>query len=125
MGHKGISRRDFVNGCALSLAAGTSLSPLEAVAQELLDPNALPPDYYPPTRQGLRGSHEGSFEVAHEFRDGASFTTADAGDPTYDLVVVGGGISGLSAAYFYRKQVGPDARILIIDNHDDVDEHID
>ncbi len=123
MGHKGISRRDFVNGCALSLAAGTSLSPLEAVAQDLLDPNALPPDYYPPTRQGLRGSHEGSFEVAHEFRDGASFPTADAGDPTYDLVVVGGGISGLAAAYFYRKQVGPDARILVLDNHDDFGGH--
>ena len=47
-----INRRDFVNGCALSLAAGTSLSPLEAIAQDLLDPTALPPDYYPPTRQG-------------------------------------------------------------------------
>ena len=118
-----ISRRDFVNGCALSLAAGTSLSPLDAVAQEMLDPMALPPDYYPPTRQGLRGSHEGSFEAAHEARDGARWTPVDAGDPTYDLVVVGGGISGLSAAYFYRKQVGPDARILILDNHDDFGGH--
>jgi spermidine dehydrogenase len=118
-----ISRRDFVNGCALSLAAGTTLSPLEALAQEMLDPTALPPDYYPPTRQGLRGSHEGSFEVAHEFRDGATFAATDAGDPVYDLVVVGGGLSGLSAAYFYRKQAGPDARILILDNHDDFGGH--
>ena len=118
-----ISRRDFVNGCALSLAAGTSISPLEAVAQDLLDPTALPPDYYPPTLQGLRGSHEGSFEAAHAARDGATFSGVDAGDHAYDLVVVGGGISGLSAAYFYRKQHGPDSRILIIDNHDDFGGH--
>ena len=118
-----ISRRDFVNGCALSLAAGTSISPLEAVAQDLLDPTALPPDYYPPTRQGLRGSHEGSFEAAHAARDGVTFSGVDAGDHAYDLVVVGGGISGLSAAYFFRKQNGPDSRILIIDNHDDFGGH--
>jgi len=119
----GISRRDFVNGCALSLAAGTSISPLEAVAQDILDPTALPPDYYPPARQGLRGSHEGSFEVAHEARDGRTWNAVDAGDAKYDLVVVGAGLSGLSAAWFYRKQVGPDARILVIDNHDDFGGH--
>ncbi len=40
----------------------------------------------------------------------------------YDLVVVGGGASGLSAAYFYRKE-HPDARILILDIHDDFGGH--
>ena len=118
-----INRRDFVNGCALSLAAGTSVSPLEALAQDLLDPTALPPDYYPPTRQGLRGSHEGSFESAHDMRDGKSWNVVDAGDPVYDLVVVGGGISGLSAARFWRKQMGPGAKILVLDNHDDFGGH--
>jgi len=118
-----INRRDFVNGCALSLAAGTSLSPLEAIAQDLLDPTALPPDYYPPTRQGMRGSHDGSFEVAHATRDGIAYSSVDSGDRAYDLVVVGGGLSGLSAAYFFRKQYGPDARILVIDNHDDFGGH--
>lgn len=118
-----LSRRDFVNGCALSLAAGSSISPLEAVAQNMLDPSALPPDYYPPTKQGMRGSHDGSFEVAHETRDGKQWSAVDAGDRTYDLVVVGGGLSGLSAAYFYRKQQGPGARILILDNHDDFGGH--
>jgi hypothetical protein len=82
---KNITRRDFVNGCTLSLAAGTSVSPLQAVAQDLLNPGALPPDYYPPTRQGLRGSHEGSFEAAHELRDGKTWNVVDAGDPVYDL----------------------------------------
>ncbi len=118
-----ISRRDFLNGCALSVAAGSAISPLEALAQGALNPYALPADYYPPTRQGLRGSHEGAFEVAHELRDGKQWTAVDAGDPVYDLVVVGGGISGLAAAYFYRKQHGPGARILIIENHDDFGGH--
>ena len=42
---------------------------------------------------------------------------------TFDLVVVGGGISGLAAAYFYRKLAGNSARILILDNHDDFGGH--
>ncbi|MDX1405987.1 MAG: FAD-dependent oxidoreductase [Woeseiaceae bacterium] len=116
-----ISRRDFLNGCALSVAAG--VSPLEALAQGALNPYALPADYYPPTRQGLRGSHEGSFEVAHDLRNGKKWQAVDAGDPVYDLVVVGGGISGLAAAYFYRKQHGPGSRILVIENHDDFGGH--
>ena len=37
--------------------------------------------------------------------------------------MVRGGISGLSAAYFFRKQVGPDARVLILNNHDDFGGH--
>jgi len=36
-----------------------------------------------------------------------------------DLVVVGGGISGLASAYFYRKAAGAKARVLILENHDD------
>ncbi len=118
-----ITRRDFLNGCALSLTAGTALSPRELLAQ--INPGApvLAPDYYPPTLQGLRGSHEGSFEFAHAMRDGQTFQSVDAGDGHYDLVVVGGGISGLAAAYFFRKQHGPQSRILILDNHDDFGGH--
>ena len=119
----GLSRRDFLNGCALTVAAGSAISPLEALAQGALSPYALPADYYPPTRQGLRGSHDSSFEVAHELRLGKKWQAVDAGDHEYDLVVVGGGLSGLAAAYFYRKQHGPGARILIIENHDDFGGH--
>jgi spermidine dehydrogenase len=81
------------------------------------------PDYYPPTRQGMRGSHPGSFEAAHALRDGTlKIEDATRVDDTYDLVVVGGGISGLSAAYFYRA-AKPAARILILENHDDFGGH--
>ena len=54
---------------------------------------------------------------------GASFrSTALPIEESYDLVVVGGGISGLSAAWFYRR-AKPSARILILDNHDDFGGH--
>jgi spermidine dehydrogenase len=74
----------------------------------------------------MRGSHPGSFEAAHALRDGtfpkAGARPIDTGE-NYELVVVGGGISGLAAAYFYRAAAGPDARILILDNHDDFGGH--
>ena len=79
----------------------------------------------PPALTGLRGSHDGSFEAAHDLRDGRSRirgTATDTGED-YDLVVVGGGISGLAAAYFFRKAEGPDSKILILDNHEDFGGH--
>jgi len=39
------------------------------------------------------------------------------------LVVVGGGLSGLSAVYFYQQQYGADKKVLILDNHDDFGGH--
>ena len=72
----------------------------------------------------MRGSHKGSFEVAHALawrgEKPAQYKTLDE---HYDLVVVGAGISGLAAAYLYRKQKGPEAKILILDNHDDFGGH--
>ena len=50
-----ISRRDFLNGVALSIAAG--LTPAAQIAAE--------PARYPPALTGLRGQHPGSFETAH------------------------------------------------------------
>ena len=74
----------------------------------------------------MRGSHDGSYEVAHQLLRGNRWKNvgpeADTGE-RYDLVVVGGGLSGLSAAYFFRKQAGRDARILVIDTHDDFGGH--
>jgi spermidine dehydrogenase len=113
-----ISRRDFLNG--IGIAIGASLLPSSAGA---MGPGAQDlPGYYPPLLQGMRGSHPGSFEIGHMVWRGASWRGDDTGE-AYDLVVVGGGISGLAAAYFYRQAVGSNARILILDNHDDFGGH--
>ncbi len=108
-----ITRRDFINGVALNIAAG-----LTPAAQLAAAPS------YPPALTGLRGSHEGSFEVAHALgREGRKFPVDEARvEERYELVVVGGGISGLSAAWYYRR-AQPSARILVLDNHDDFGGH--
>jgi spermidine dehydrogenase len=121
--HRKITRRDFINGVAAGAAA--TLMPWQLLAQgETLPQNS--PNYYPPALTGLRGSHPGSFETAHALRDGTFWETAgmpqDSGE-RFDLVIVGGGISGLAAAHFYRKSAGAKARILILENHDDFGGH--
>jgi spermidine dehydrogenase len=121
-----ITRRDFLNGVALALTgAGLRSSPLESAANAgVAQATEQAPDYYPPLMTGLRGSHPGSFEVAHQLRDAKEWrdTAIDTGE-SYDLVVVGGGISGLASAYFFRDAVGPRAKILVLDNHDDFGGH--
>ena len=113
-----ISRRDFLNG--VSVAIGASLLPKQSVAEAIAGQDLA--GYYPPQLSGMRGSHPGSFEVAHRARDGVTWDGEDTGE-VFDLVVVGGGISGLAAAYFYRQAMGNAARILILDNHDDFGGH--
>ena len=117
-----ITRRDFMNGVAMSLTAGTALSPFELLA---MNHQSSAGALYPPELIGMRGSHPGSFEVAHSLaRNGARWTEpTEQTDRDYDLVIVGGGISGLSAAYLYKQRHGKDSRILILDNHDDFGGH--
>jgi spermidine dehydrogenase len=122
-----ITRRDFIDGIAVSAALAASSRALAAV-----DPDGVGtapqgrPDYYPPGLTGMRGSHPGSFEAAHALRDGTFHKSGarpiETGED-YDLIVVGGGISGLAAAYFYRAKAGAGASMLILDNHDDFGGH--
>lgn len=118
--HRQIPRRDFLQG-ALIAAATTLTGPLlKANAAESIEKAV---NYYPPALTGMRGSHPGSFEEAHALRDGRKPGTATDTGEAYDLVVVGGGISGLSAAHFFRNRTSAAARILILDNHDDFGGH--
>ena len=116
--NRDITRRDFLNGVALAVGAVMVPAPLFAGDERR--------DDYPPALTGLRGSHVGSFEAMHSVRDGTFWSSApkpiDTRE-TYDLVIVGGGISGLAAAHFFRKVAGPKARILILENHDDFGGH--
>jgi spermidine dehydrogenase len=114
-----ITRRDFLD--ASLLAAGSVLlrrpAPLERVQQPVTNPDW----------EGFGGvgdyarSHGNTWEAmmaAHDLRDGkqkdAVSRAVDSGE-RYDLIVVGGGLSGLGAAYFYQKLRG--GRVLVLDNH--------
>jgi spermidine dehydrogenase len=122
--HARITRRDFLQGAAMTVAASAApSSPL--YGQAAVGPQTRL-GYDPPALHGLRGSHPGAFEVAHRLRDGTFWATA--GQPqstgeTYDLVVVGGGISGLASARFFHQAAGKAARVLILENHDDFGGH--
>ena len=127
-----INRRDFLSGTSISIA-GAVLAPEDVVAQghesrpapataSAVDQSPSQETSYPPTRTGMRGSHPGSFEVAHGMRVGQAWDDPQETGEEYDLIVVGGGLSGLGAAYYFRKAM-PEARILILDNHDDFGGH--
>ena len=123
--HRRITRRDFLNGIAISGSALAAASKLGAISAGLTDPEQAA-DYYPPVLTGMRGDHDEIYKVSHSLRDRNFWQTAgtpmDTGEE-YDLVIVGGGISGLAAAHFYRKAMGNSSRILVLDNHDDFGGH--
>ena len=113
-----ITRRDFLNGVALATAglAATALMPGQAQAQATSAPYRA---------AGLRGHSETAMNIMHAMRDGTFWDSAPAVTDTgerFDLVVVGGGISGLAAARLYQRQ-SPGARILILENNDDFGGH--
>jgi len=115
-----ITRRDFINGALI--AAGSAMLPLSSKIYAGNSPESL---YYPPSLTGLRGSHPGSNTHSHAraWTGKADWGTTTPLDDTYDLIVVGGGISGLAAAYFYQQKHGKDKKVLILDNHDDFGGH--
>jgi spermidine dehydrogenase len=123
-----ITRRDFLNGVAVGIGVlgSSGLVGSASSFQDVPETSDHSTATDPPALTGLRGSQPGSYDVAHALRDGTFWE--NAGNPsdtheTYDLIVVGAGISGLAAAYFYRKQAGKNSRILILDNHDDFGGH--
>ena len=110
-----ITRRDFLGstllGSGAMLLSGLTPAQLMAAADEWSGFGGVG-DY--------AKSNGNTFEVltaGHKMRDNA--WTADAIDTgeSYDCVIVGGGISGLAAALFFRRIAGPNASVLIIENH--------
>ena len=121
---RAISRRDFLNGVG-AVAAGALVAGCAGPTVPVGIEPSRSDGVYPPARSGLRGNHPGSMEVAHDLvlRGRLDWGSLDVADPgSYDLVVVGAGLSGLSAAYLQLRK-DPAARILILDNHDDFGGH--
>ena len=126
-----IPRRDFLNGLAIGVtgayAAATSprLAAAHVVPEGAQTP-ATPAAPYPPARTGLRGNYASAVEAFGPMQAGAyrQFPMLDVDTrEDYDLVIVGGGISGLAAAHFWRRALGNNQKILILDNHDDFGGH--
>jgi spermidine dehydrogenase len=120
---RAISRRDFVQGIAVATAGASALGAASSALAQAAAAAPPSPTLYPPLRTGLRGAHVGAFEDAHALRDGQAFNGPQSTGEVYDLVVVGGGLSGLASAVWYRKEAGPTAKILVLDNHDDFGGH--
>ena len=119
-----ITRRDFLEG-SLVFAGGVALSPGTIASGDRKTGMFSRPSSNPAAQQKLRGSHAGSFEIAHQ----QAWTAKKNWGPVvekepdiYDLIIVGAGLGGLSAAFLYHQN-HPGARILILDNHDDFGGH--
>jgi spermidine dehydrogenase len=109
-----ISRRDFLNG-SLAAAGGALALPAGSAVADTFTGYGGVGDY-----ARSNGNTWPVVQAAHRLRDGAYSEAViaaarDAGQ--FDLVVVGGGIAGLSAAHRFRQLRGANARILILDNH--------
>src|SRR5215831_15814395 len=128
---RNIARRDFINGVAITVTSAgmkRAIPTLDAFArgQESYPSDEHDAANYPPLRPGLRGQYGEAIQEFAGIQSG-KFRNISIGAPVpgeeYDLVIVGGGISGLSAAHFYRTALGESQKILILDNHDDFGGH--
>lgn len=110
-----IPRRDFLNGTLLSVGslAAACLSPL----QQLAHAHGSTPQ---PSKSSWGGNSQDVFDAGHAVRDGLyddrNITAEDTGE-FFDLIVVGGGFSGLASAYYFKQAKEGRAKILVLENH--------
>jgi spermidine dehydrogenase len=110
-----ITRRDFINGALAAGGASLAAETHGAARSDTFTGYGGVGDY-----AKANGNTLPVVQSAHALRDGRySEAELNAGFEAggFDLVIVGGGIAGLTAAHRYRQLKGNAARILIIDNH--------
>lgn len=109
-----ISRRDFLNGGLIAAGSALALPESSATADTFTGYGGVG-DY-----ARSNGNTWSVVQAAHRLRDdgyGEAVLAAARDAGQFDLVVVGGGIAGLSAAHRYHQLRGAAARILILENH--------
>lgn len=120
-----ISRRDFVNGTLVGFGAALLSPSLPVIAAKSKKPIGVFNDLW--TGFGGVGDYANSNgniasvrEAAHLIRDGLTpmlmKKVEDTGEE-YDMVIIGGGFSGIGAAYQFHKKYGNTKKCLIIENH--------
>src|SRR5690349_10342312 len=116
-----ITRRDFLNATLIGAGAMLLGAPAPSAAMPSLT-SAKPDTWTGPGGVGdyatSNGNTKAVVDAAHGLRDGtyARMPVADTGE-TYDLVVVGGGITGLAAAYYHLQATKGAQRCLVLENH--------
>ncbi|MBV8742150.1 MAG: NAD(P)-binding protein [Sinobacteraceae bacterium] len=111
-----ITRRDFINGTLVGAGAALVDAPaLGKTEADVFTGYGGVGDY-----ARANGNTWPVVQAAHRIRDGAYDAAAlAAARPagSFDLIIVGGGIAGLSAAYYFRKLAGDGRRVLLLENH--------
>ncbi len=108
----GMLRRDFLNNTLLGVGAALLRQPAPGQTQDTFSGYGGIGDY-----AASNGDPWPVTEAGHKLRDGAyNSRAADTGE-TFDLIIVGGGLSGLSAAYYFAKATGGRKRCVILENH--------
>jgi len=118
-----ITRRDFVNG--VLVGAGAALLWPRAAALAESTALSLEPSGSPWTGYGgvgdyrwSNGNTEAVINAAHGIRDGLyADVSGSAVEETVDVLIVGGGFSGLTAAYEFNKRRKPGQTCLLLENH--------
>jgi spermidine dehydrogenase len=111
------TRRDFLNGTLLASGAAlvSAVCPFQLMAAEDWNGESGIGDY-----AGANGNTYQVMADGHVIRDHSFDRTKPAIEETgesYDCVIVGGGISGLAAALFYKRAAGARRSCLVLENH--------
>ena len=113
-----ITRRDFLNGSLLG--AGALLlelpAPLRLFAQSRPDYGFSGIGDYA-SSNGNTAAVIDAFKAIEKGSYTPPFPNAVNTNETYDLIIVGGGLSGLGAAYEFNKSSSGKAKCLVLENH--------
>jgi len=119
-----ITRRDFLGSTLL--ASGAALLGANSPARLLAAQSSTNPalDWNGFSGVGEYANANGNtwevLSAGHKLRDASfekSLASAQDTGEILDCVVIGGGISGLAAALFFKRQAAPNATVLVLENH--------